>query len=180
MRDRRRRRSREWRDGGAVDVGRPVDARARPEATGADATLPRCGNGLIETATGEVCDDRNTASGDGCSGSCSSVEFGGAHAIEDPATHHCYWRSTDVINRLAAINAWAAQAGRLFRWTNAAERDFVYPTTLGAVGGRVWIGLQLVGGTGTWDDGGAAADVNFRSGEPSGDGPCVEWGPTTP
>src|SRR3989344_2206163 len=33
-----------------------------------DACGPHCGNGLIET--GEQCDDRNTLSGDGCSGSC--------------------------------------------------------------------------------------------------------------
>ena len=34
-----------------------------------------CGNGIIETAAGEQCDDRNTANGDGCSSTCQ-IESG--------------------------------------------------------------------------------------------------------
>ena len=33
-----------------------------------------CGDGLLDTAAGEVCDDGNFKSGDGCSGSCRAVE----------------------------------------------------------------------------------------------------------
>lgn len=33
-----------------------------------------CGNGMLETALGEVCDDGNFASGDGCRGDCLSDE----------------------------------------------------------------------------------------------------------
>jgi cysteine-rich repeat protein len=40
-----------------------------------DLTLPpHCGNGMLEKNLGEVCDDGNTVSGDGCSSDCLSNE----------------------------------------------------------------------------------------------------------
>jgi cysteine-rich repeat protein len=36
----------------------------------AHAVNPRCGNGVVESRTGEQCDDRNVTSGDGCSATC--------------------------------------------------------------------------------------------------------------
>jgi len=182
-------------DGGGGD-GRPaVDARAgTPDARSGDAAAPidavgpvaadaavgRCGDGRIDTTRGEVCDDGGTTGGDGCAADCLSVECTRPDSIEDPATHHCYWRETTVTSRGSAAATCASRGGYLVRWTGAvAEAAAIYTVVLGNPGGRVWIGLTRVGGTWTWDDGTAAtvgADANFRSGEPSGDGDCAEWG----
>lgn len=164
--------------GGEADAAEPIDAAPPPDATPTiDARVPRCGDGLIDNALGEICDDGNTMDGDGCSGGCFSVECPATNAIEDVVTHRCYWRETTVTSRQEAENACLAKGGTLFRWADAAERDYAYQATVGTPGGKVWIGLTLVGATWTWDDGTAAVDVNFRDGEPSGDGACVEWGP---
>ncbi len=47
-----------------------------------DNDIPVCGNGVIESI-GEVCDDGNTLSGDGCSADCDSNETCG-NAVLDP------------------------------------------------------------------------------------------------
>jgi cysteine-rich repeat protein len=39
--------------------------------------VSRCGDGYLNTAAGEVCDDGNMRSGDGCSADCSSTELCG-------------------------------------------------------------------------------------------------------
>jgi cysteine-rich repeat protein len=36
-----------------------------------DCTVPNCGDGLLNQAAGEECEDGNTASGDGCSSACA-------------------------------------------------------------------------------------------------------------
>jgi cysteine-rich repeat protein len=41
---------------------------------GTPASDLSCGNGIVDTVTGEVCDDGNTANGDGCAADCSSWE----------------------------------------------------------------------------------------------------------
>jgi cysteine-rich repeat protein len=42
-----------------------------------DVYNPVCGNGVIDTGTGETCDDGNTVSGDGCSAICATETTGG-------------------------------------------------------------------------------------------------------
>src|SRR5437868_558859 len=58
-------------DGSAPPPG--ADA-ARPFCDGGcvepDATLAYCGDGVVEAALGEQCDDGNSRPGDGCSGTC--------------------------------------------------------------------------------------------------------------
>jgi cysteine-rich repeat protein len=138
---------------------------------------PGCGNGFIEASRGEVCDDGNKTSGDGCRGDCASVECPASESFEDPVTHHCSWRDRDVIQRSSAAARCAQAKAVLVRWASAAERQALYPKTLGQPGGKVWIGLTRMGNTWVWDGGGVApaAALNFASGEPSGDGDCVEW-----
>jgi cysteine-rich repeat protein len=43
-----------------------------PSACRTDCTAPRCGDGRLDG--GEVCDDSNTVSGDGCAGDCKSTD----------------------------------------------------------------------------------------------------------
>jgi cysteine-rich repeat protein len=159
---------------GARDA--PLDVPApRPDTP--DAGTVRCGDGIIDAP--EVCDDGNTGSGDGCRSDCRDVECSGSDRYEDPVTHHCYWRSTSVVSRSSATSTCAGEGGYLIRWGDRTERDAAYAGTLAPRGGRVWIGLQRVGSTWTWDDGtpSSTASGDFRSGEPSGDGTCAEWGP---
>src|SRR6185436_16374055 len=64
---------------GGAGGGAPVDA--RPDGTQPmdassmepfvrDADPPRCGNGKIDDALGEACDDGNVRGGDGCTADC--------------------------------------------------------------------------------------------------------------
>jgi cysteine-rich repeat protein len=52
-----------------------------------DITNPQCGNGLVEGS--EVCDDGNTADGDGCNASCNSDESCGNGVIDDLMAETC-------------------------------------------------------------------------------------------
>lgn len=49
-----------------------LEAHADPSPCHTDCTLPRCGDGV--TDAGEVCDDGNTVSGDGCKADCSGFD----------------------------------------------------------------------------------------------------------
>jgi len=50
-------------------------------------TNPVCGNGLVEGS--EVCDDSNTADGDGCNSSCTSDETCGNGLIDESVSETC-------------------------------------------------------------------------------------------
>jgi cysteine-rich repeat protein len=158
----------------ARDVASPVGDVSVPDVAREAAPVPAvCGDGFIDT--GEVCDDGNKAGGDACSADCKQVLCPLDDNFVDPVTHHCYWRDKDVSSRGSADSNCKGKGGYLFRWSNAAERDAVYPKTLGGPGGRVWIDLTKQGADWKWGDGSVATDLNWRSGEPSGDGTCAEW-----
>lgn len=158
------------RDAGALDVGSP------------DAGAPsvECGDGFIDRASGEVCDDGNRADDDACAADCRRVlcEDGSWRTI-DPATARCYWRDTNVSVRDAAVTRCTARGGQLAVFETAAEAAVVYPA-VGLSGGTstAWIGLRRVGASWVWDNGMTLAFTGFRAGEPAGDGACVEWGPS--
>jgi fibro-slime domain-containing protein len=61
---------------GGLDAGMVDAASAPPDAAPFDAAprLPVCGDGA--RSTGEMCDDANTLSGDGCTADCLAVEVG--------------------------------------------------------------------------------------------------------
>ncbi len=176
----------------AMDVPSPVDAPRAPDAGAADAGTPdmgasdvgassvACGDGFIDRASGEVCDDGNRMDDDACAADCRRVfcEDGSWRTI-DPATARCYWRDTNVSVRDAAVTRCTARGGQLAVFETAAEAAVVYPA-VGLSGGTstVWIGLRRVGSAWTWDNGVALAFTGFREGEPAGDGACAEWGPT--
>lgn len=42
-----------------------------------------CGNSIVDVATGEVCDDGNTTSGDGCRADCQKIEMCGDAILDD-------------------------------------------------------------------------------------------------
>ena len=53
-----------------VDAGEGCDTGGASATCDADCTPAMCGDGALNGAAGEACDDGNTASGDGCSGTC--------------------------------------------------------------------------------------------------------------
>ena len=157
-------------DSRTIDAA-PLDSTPPPS----EVATARCGDGRI--GTGEVCDDGGNVDGDGCSADCSSVECATGRVFEDPATHHCYRRWTEVLSRSSAQAKCAVEGGYLARFATAAERDAAYPTMISGGTDELWIGLTKVASVPTWDDGTAAVATELRwgAGEPSGDGDCIEW-----
>jgi cysteine-rich repeat protein len=52
-------------------------------------TAAGCGNGVLEVASGELCDDGNRNSGDGCSADCQSMERCGDGVADFSVGEHC-------------------------------------------------------------------------------------------
>lgn len=167
------------------------------DCSGADGapgvTCGACGDGFVDPAYGEECDDGNTTGGDGCRGDCRAVECDGGntaggsrHLVRDG---RCFWFDSDVVGRGDAMTQCVTSRGRLLDWSNdPVTRDAVWDAVHPRCGAcRVWVGLQRAPGGGSrdasptnwlWDDRGPAgpSDLPWRGGEPSGDGSCVEWG----
>jgi cysteine-rich repeat protein len=55
----------------AVSAAVTITAFDSPSACRSNCTVPRCGDGILDG--GEVCDDGNVASGDGCSAECKAL-----------------------------------------------------------------------------------------------------------
>lgn len=51
--------------------------------------LEECGDGFVNQAAGEICDDGNNLSGDGCRGDCQSTEICGNGRIDHDAEENC-------------------------------------------------------------------------------------------
>jgi cysteine-rich repeat protein len=51
--------------------------------------LPRCGDGIVDTALGEVCDDGNSVFGDGCRPDCKSTEVCGNGIVDPEVNEQC-------------------------------------------------------------------------------------------
>ena len=67
----------------------------------ASASSPStCGNGKLQPAKGEVCDDGNNVSGDGCSADCRSEEMCGNGTVDPAAGEQC-----DTSGQTATCNA---------------------------------------------------------------------------
>src|SRR5439155_339716 len=49
----------------------------------------RCGDGITDNTKGEVCDDGNNASGDGCSSDCTSTETCGNGIVDTAKGEQC-------------------------------------------------------------------------------------------
>ena len=146
-------------------------------------TCVRCGDGIIDLAFGEVCDDAGASGGDDtCSDDCSRVLCSGLGTVEfvDTTTGQCYWRSTEVVTDFStAQSRCASRGGHLVYLETPAERDLIYTNATGfSSTSRVYIGLSRGGdGVWRWSNGVPLSYTFFRGGEPSGDGTCVEWGP---
>jgi hypothetical protein len=148
-------------------------------------TCVRCGDGLIDVTYGEVCDDGNATSGDGCNGTCTAIECAGFPSGTSyvAPSGNCYWRSTEVVgNRSTAASRCSARGMHLLYLETSAERTDIRGNLIGfSSTSRVYVGLDrtTVGcrSCGNWLNGVALSYNFFRSGEPSGDGTCAEWGP---
>jgi cysteine-rich repeat protein len=72
---------------GLMDVGEVCDVAALAEGERCSETCKSnetCGNGVIDTITGELCDDHNNLDHDGCSSACA-LETVGWHQAAEPA-----------------------------------------------------------------------------------------------
>ncbi len=56
---------------GVPEGGEACDEAGATSTCDADCTLPECGDGLVNQAAGEVCEDGNDVDGDGCSSTCT-------------------------------------------------------------------------------------------------------------
>lgn len=74
---------------GIVDTGEVCDDAAQSATCNANCTAAVCGDGLLNTAAGEVCDDGNVASLDGCSSDCRSTETCGNSYIDTARGETC-------------------------------------------------------------------------------------------
>jgi cysteine-rich repeat protein len=55
---------------GIPEPGEQCDTGGQTTTCDADCTTVACGDGIVNTAAGELCDDGNEQSGDGCSSTC--------------------------------------------------------------------------------------------------------------
>ena len=74
---------------GIVDPGEACDDGAQSATCNANCTAAVCGDGQLNTAAGEVCDDGNVASLDGCSSDCRSNETCGNSYIDTARGETC-------------------------------------------------------------------------------------------
>jgi cysteine-rich repeat protein len=67
--------------GEACDAG-PQNSDVVPDACRTACRLSFCGDGVVDVRRGELCDDGNTAAGDGCSPECGVERCG--NGLPDP------------------------------------------------------------------------------------------------
>lgn len=65
------------------------------DACHTDCSIPRCGDGFVDTQFGEVCDDGNIMSNDGCAADCRSSELCGNGIIDVHVGEKCDDGNTD-------------------------------------------------------------------------------------
>jgi cysteine-rich repeat protein len=63
-----------WCGNGVIEMDEECDDGRESATCDADCTFPECGDGTVNAAAGEECDDGNTQSGDGCNATCHSEE----------------------------------------------------------------------------------------------------------
>ena len=85
---------------GELDPGEECDSAGETASCDEDCTLALCGDGYLNSAAGEECDDGNTIGGDGCTGLCETEQTitlsqaGNVSLIDLPSTQ------ADYINRI--------------------------------------------------------------------------------
>lgn len=128
-----------------------------------------CGDGIVQDASGEECDDNNTESGDGCSSACEvELNYGG----------NTYFISETTKSWTDAQAACEGMGGYLFTTNNEAENLYFY--NLLAPGRRYWMGFndRSVEGAFVWTSGALNGFTKWASGEPNDAGgeDCTVFG----
>jgi cysteine-rich repeat protein len=126
-----------------------------------------CGNGVIDT--GEECDDKNGAGGDGCE-ACQVVCMSGA--IEEPVSHHCYFFSVAAAPWDVAKAACEEAGYHLAVITSQAEMDFLKNVSAA----DNWLGGKKANGAWTWVTNEPWSYAPWEPGQPSNNGDCIELG----
>jgi hypothetical protein len=162
--------------GGNGNVGNGGAGGAGGSASGGTGA---CGNGIIDP--GEECDSGRSARV-GCA--ACEVDCSGSGEVEEPLTHHCYYRDyTDQPRTWAESRAFCQTlwgGGDLLVVETMAEYDFLRGgITMPSPHAFFFIGADGGPGTYTWLDG---TTVDYRTNqapwmdtEPNGNGDCLVW-----
>jgi cysteine-rich repeat protein len=146
-----------------------------------------CGDGVLQTANGEQCDDGNNVTGDGCTElcaneiDCNDFSLTNTHArVIDPETGNCFIGSSNVTNWRAA-NLNCINAGGYLAVIDDADEN-VLARSAAPSNVAAWIGLNdiLIEANNVGIDfktvqGDFTTFSGFRNGEPNstGDEDCV-------
>ncbi|SET88596.1 tandem-95 repeat protein [Stigmatella erecta] len=128
---------------GTVDPNEVCDDGNRTAGDGCRADcrgLEVCGDGLVDSTTGEQCDDGNPSSGDGCSASCQLDPFSNVPSTIISGALSCNTNTSNT-GRKAAVDA----LGRFFVVMNCGGTGYV---SVSLDRGLTWVGPTSLGITG--------------------------------
>jgi len=159
--------------GGGAGASASTSTAASGATGGGAGGSASCGDGSLDM--GEQCDDGNDAAGDGCD--ACVVECDRAGAVQDAATHHCYWL-VGMHENFDSARSHCQDAGPgvdLAAPSTASELMLLTPL----LDADAWIGGSdsAMRGSWAWSNGEAwsypPGAPPWHSGEPNNSGDCV-------
>lgn len=130
--------------------------------TGGGSVVQDCGNGTAEGT--EQCDDGDTESGDGCSGTCQ-MECPN-NSFMSPTTFHCYLPSAGEETWWTAQTDCSGIDGHLVTFSDSTEYQFVQDGVPDWDPGYYWIGARDDGSGYAWYTGEPFSFTSWHPAEP--------------
>lgn len=125
-----------------LDPGEQRDA--DHDGIGDNAQAALCGNGVVDVAAHETCDDGNAVPHDGCEPNCRlpcGVDVGAVRAVRDDRTGHCFFSLPGKVDFDQATERCEAAGGYLAIPDDAAENYAAYQVTRFQPDGG-WLGMD--------------------------------------